>query len=89
MPGTGSSRSRRKILSEPPPARGVRFTAERLYLELGDGWEIGAPLVWFPRLCQATPAQREHWELLGGGMFIHWPDVDEDIAVAHLFGLSD
>jgi hypothetical protein len=67
----------------------VRFTDERMYLLLSDGREIGAPLTWFPRLSQATSAQREHWELLGDGMFIHWPEADEDIAVAHLFGLSD
>ena len=77
------------MLFEPPPIVGVRFTEQRVYFELRDGREIGAPLVWFPRLCQATPAQRAHWELLGGGMFVHWPDVDEDIALAHLFGLSD
>jgi hypothetical protein len=32
----------------------------------------------------ATPEQRTHWRLIGGGQGIDWPDIDEDIAVATL-----
>jgi hypothetical protein len=42
------------------------------------------PLVWFPRLLRATPAQRDNYELLGDGVGIHWPDIDEDLSVAGL-----
>jgi hypothetical protein len=28
-----------------------------------------------------TPEQRQHWELIGLGQGIHWPDLDEDISV--------
>ncbi|HEV8635755.1 MAG TPA: DUF2442 domain-containing protein [Chloroflexota bacterium] len=37
----------------------------------------------------ATPRQRENWRRVGRGLGIHWPDVDEDVHVAHLLGLSD
>ena len=28
---------------------------------MADGRELSVPLVWFPRLLSATPAQRSHW----------------------------
>lgn len=51
---------------------------------LADGRELAAPLEWFPRLRDASPEQRRNWRLIGGGQGIHWPDVDEDIAVSTL-----
>jgi len=33
---------------------------------------------------RATPAERAHFELIGDGLGIHWPDVDEDLSVAGL-----
>jgi len=42
------------------------------------------PLVWFPRLAHGTPAERANWRLIGGGVGIHWPDLDEDISVENL-----
>ena len=43
---------------------------------------------WFPRLRDATPDQRAHWRLIGRGEGIHWQDIDEDISVNSLLGLS-
>ena len=44
---------------------------------LGDGREISAPLAWYPRLRDGTPAQRRHWRFIGRGEGIHWPDLDD------------
>lgn len=66
------------------PATHVSFDADRLHVDLADGRRISAPLDWFPRLLQATPAQRGNWELIGRGIGIHWPEVDEDLSVAGL-----
>jgi hypothetical protein len=30
------------------------------------------------RLSEATPEQRNKWELIGDGQGVHWPDIDED-----------
>jgi len=49
-----------------------------------DGRSIAAPLVWYPRLLKATPAQRSHWEIAGGGYGVHWPDLDEDLSTERL-----
>ena len=62
----------------------VMTTDSVLRVTLADGRELSAPLEWFPRLRDATAEQRGHWRLIGGGEGIHWPDVDEDIAVATL-----
>jgi hypothetical protein len=67
-----------------PMATDVSMSEDQLGVELTDGREIAVPLVWFPRLWDATPAQRAHWRLIGRGEGIHWPDVDEDISVAGL-----
>lgn len=62
----------------------VTVMDDRLVVILADGRELAAPLAWFPRLLEATPAQRRNWRFIGRGQGIHWPDVDEDISVASL-----
>jgi len=37
-----------------------------------------------PRLADATPQQRAEAELSPGGYGIHWPTIDEDLAVGPL-----
>ncbi len=69
-----------------PLARDVRFTKEAIVVVLADAREVSAPLQWFPRLLAATPKQRAKWELIGDGIGIHWPLVDEDIEVVSLLG---
>ena len=58
----------------------VSIDSERLSVELMDGRAIAVPLVWFPRLADATPEQRARWEIAGGGYGIHWPELDEDLS---------
>lgn len=67
-----------------PLARNVRFTEDAILVLLADGREVSAPLQWFPRLLRATTKQRAKWELIGDGIGIHWPLVDEDIEVESL-----
>lgn len=64
-----------------PHAVDVMIDEAALHFILADGLEISAPLEWFPRLRDATPEQRQHWRLIGKGIGVHWPDIDEDIAV--------
>ena len=64
-----------------PRVRNVRVTADAITAELVDGRTISVPLVWSWRLSDATPEQRQRFEIIGDGEGIHWPDVDEDISV--------
>jgi hypothetical protein len=84
-----STANPRHVLVEPTPVVGVRFADGRIYLAMEDGRQIGAPIEQFPRLAKATDAQRARWRRIGHGFGVHWPDVDEDLSVAHLLGLSD
>jgi len=62
----------------------VSCTNDALGVVLADGREVLVPLAWFPRLRDATRAQRSNWRLIGGGIGVHWPDVDEDISAESL-----
>ena len=62
----------------------VSFTETALHFVLADGREISAPLEWFPKLRDANIKERNHWRLIGNGIGVHWPDLDEDIAVKTL-----
>ena len=67
-----------------PHAVDVSVDEANLQFVLADGREISAPLEWFPKLRDASPAQRLHWRLIGKGIGVHWPEIDEDVAVATL-----
>jgi hypothetical protein len=62
----------------------VAFDDDALSVSLRDGRVISVPLVWYPRLLNATPAQRRNWTISGGGYGIHWPEVDEDLSTEGL-----
>jgi hypothetical protein len=59
----------------------VRFGEAQIVVELMNGRTVAVPLAWYPRLFGATPEQRANWRKSGGGYGIHWPDIDEDLAV--------
>lgn len=67
-----------------PLAIDVKVTDHALQVVLADGREISVPLHWFPRLAGAGASERNGWRLIGGGIGIHWPALDEDIAVETL-----
>jgi hypothetical protein len=62
----------------------VGFHDDSMSVDLADGRTITVPLVAYPSLLHATPAQREHWEISGAGFGLHWPDLDEDLSVEGL-----
>ncbi len=67
-----------------PNAQHVSVTENTLTVDLEDGRTLSAPLGWYPRLANATRAEREHWRLIGQGSGIHWDDIDEDISIEGL-----
>ena len=71
--------------SNPPVwAVDVALTGDAFRVTLSDGETLFVPLKLFPRLRDATPAQRLHWRLIAGGIGIHWDDLDEDLSVDEL-----
>src|SRR5512139_1344235 len=65
-------------------ASDVRITETALIVDLTDGRRVSVPLAWYPRLAEARPAERRRWELIGRGIGIHWPELDEDISIEAL-----
>jgi hypothetical protein len=59
----------------------VAFGDTDMTVSLRDGRKISVPLWWYPRLLNATPAQRRRWEPAAAGRGIHWPEIDEDLDV--------
>ena len=59
----------------------VRFKGELLVVDLTDGRSIGTPVRWYPRLQSASAQQRSNWMILGDGIGVHWPDVEEDLSL--------
>ena len=69
-------------------ASDVWLDDDMLHVRLVDGRELGVPLAWFPRLRDASEAERGNWRLIGNGVGIHWEALDEDISVAGLLESS-
>lgn len=73
-----------------PQARALRFEPDTMWVDLADGRQLGVPLAYFPRLLNASPAEREKYSISGGGTGLHWDELDEDISVSGLLmGVGD
>ena len=71
-------------------ANAVSFDANTMWVDFVDGRRLGVPRAYFPRLFNATPAQRDHYEISGGGSGLHWDEINEDISVENLLlGIGD
>ena len=69
------------VVSSEPRMMAVSVTEDSIVAELEDGRTISVPLAWSWRLSEATPKQRNNFEIIGNGEGAHWPDIDEDISV--------
>ncbi len=71
-----------------PRISAVEITDEVIATTLDDGRTISVPLAWSWRLLEASVEQRNNFEIIGNGIGIHWPDIDEDIsAEGMLYGV--
>jgi hypothetical protein len=63
---------------------GVTFATDSLCVSPMDGRTISVPLAWYPKLLQASEAQRKNYKIAGGGYGIYWPEPDEDLSTEGL-----
>ena len=76
------------VVSIEPRIKTIEITEETITAHLEDGRIISVPLVWSWRLSEATPEQRNNFEIIGDGIGVHWPNIDEDIsAEGMLYGI--
>jgi hypothetical protein len=59
----------------------VSFIDDAMQVNLTDGRQLRVPVEWFPKLRDASPEARRNWRLIGKGIGIHWPDLDEDVSL--------
>lgn len=62
----------------------VKVTQDEINVELEDGRTLVVPLAWYPRLLHGSKEERTRWRLIGRGVGIHWPSLDEDISIEGL-----
>lgn len=56
----------------------IWFEDNRIYGETDDGRVLWQSLLYYKRLLNATPSQRNNYEMDDEG--IHWEDLDEDVS---------
>ncbi|HEX7450090.1 MAG TPA: DUF2442 domain-containing protein [Pirellulales bacterium] len=81
--------SKRAFVPTSALAKTVEFDDDAMRITLTDGRVLSVPLAWFPLLSSATPEQRKRCEIGGGGVSLHWPDLDEDLSLAGLMAGVD
>jgi hypothetical protein len=64
-----------------PRIGAIDVTDKEIVAVLVDGRRITVPLTWSWRLLEATAQQRQHFEIIGEGTGVRWPDIDEDISI--------
>ncbi len=69
---------------EQPRAQSVDIVDDELVVHLEDGRTVAVPLEWFPRLRDASRDALGDYRLIGHGVGIHWPSLDEDLSVRGL-----
>ena len=76
------------VVNDIPRIMDMQVTDDLITARLADGRSISVPLAWSWRLSEATPEQRSNFEIIGSGLGVHWPDIDEDIsATGMLYGI--
>ena len=68
------------VVSIEPRITDIEVSEEAITAHLDDGRTISVPLAWSWRLSEATAKQRGNFRIIGDGIGIHWPDIDEDIS---------
>ena len=82
-------RSQRSYVPKTALARTVEFDEDVMRVYFTDGRILSVPIQWFPVLRRASQEQRERYEIAGGGISLHWPELDEDLSIAGLMAGVD
>lgn len=64
--------------------RHLTFIGDSMSVAFSDERGVIVDVAAFPRLRNASPAQREQWQLIGRGLGVHWEELDEDLSVENI-----
>lgn len=65
-------------------AKKVWFDDLNMWILFEDGRQLSVPKMYFENLINAYTDKLNNYELIGGGIGIHWEDLDEDLYVPNL-----
>jgi len=78
------------ILENKSAAKLVSLDKLNFCVDFIDGRKLFVPIAYFPRLLKAANEQRQKVIISGGGVGLHWDELDEDISVKNLLlGFGD
>jgi hypothetical protein len=86
---TSTNKAPRAFVPTSALAKSVEFDDDAMRVAFMDGRVLSVPLAWLPTLRRASPAQRNQYEIGGGGVSLHWPELDEDLSIAGLMAGVD
>lgn len=66
-------------------AKKIWFDHDYIYVKTKENKTGKMPLVWFPRLKNASMEELQKFELWADGSWIHWEDLAEDLSVEGFF----
>ncbi len=87
--GRKTPRPQRGFVPTTALATAVTFDDDMMHVQLTDCRVVSVPIIWFPVLHQAKPKQRRKVKIGGGGVALHWPELDEDLSIAGLMAGVD
>jgi hypothetical protein len=60
--------------------KSVSFNNNNIIVQMSDGKVIETPINSYPNLSKGSQSQMNNYEIKGGGRWIHWEELDEDIS---------
>lgn len=60
--------------------KAVSFNKKNIVVQMSDGKIIETPITSYPNLSKGSPTQINNYEIKGGGRWIHWKELDEDLS---------
>ena len=69
------------LIEHKTKATALDFTDDYLIVYLDDARVLQIPLIWYPRLFNATKEQLKNFTWIGKGIGIEWSELDEHLSV--------
>jgi hypothetical protein len=67
----------------------VEFSNENIIVKMSDGQVIETPINYYPNLRKGTQNQISNYEIKGGGRWIHWEELDEDLSAEGFLSMQE
>lgn len=67
----------------------VWFNNNNIIVEMSNGKIIETPIKYYPNLSKGTQNQINNYEIKGGGRWIHWEELDEDLSAEGFLSIRE